>query len=613
VDPVDAGPLTPEATEAAAAVERVRTAIDDVLDAYEHAAAIVPTNVATTAQHIDALRALMGAVTVRFAPPTRRGACLLGLRDLRGLSTEHLLVGGLTEAAFPGPTEPAPLLSEADAALAGARTSTARRREADYLVAHVLASARRSLVVSWPSQQDGADALPALALETSGLLMASPARADEALFHDRVVGRGANARQLARSAAIGGAGAAQAAAGLAAAGADLLLAAHKVDVEHERTFGTTVSRCDGMIEPAGLHLLLPETRDIVMSASRFEDYVKCPLYFFFRRVLDIEVPDAVDRELSPMETGSLIHEILYRFHDEVPARTPEAETLDALERITDEGLLRRHLEGLFAEVHRDSLLAELRAPVPTSRQGALRAYLDYEKSRKSGFRPALVEARFGEAHNALQSRNVLSEAAVRLFSVESGGRLYDVHIRGSIDRVDVLKDGDITLALVLDYKSGSAKLNDKKNETLAGRLFQIPLYSHVLPLIAPEHLRGLEVIGGAFYGVGGEKTEIAGIIVEKTTLKRRILECKAKKGIPDETLRPVIAASVARAKDVVQCWLAGRFHPTADDGDYAHCRMCDFRSACRGAYEGPRVAALDDPRKFPQSAALLPGSAEEES
>jgi RecB family exonuclease len=445
-------------------------------------------------------------------------------------------------------------------------------------------------VLSRPAQRGEALALPALALEAIRARLSGPeADADADLRDGPVLGRTALARQAAATLVGDGASPAAVAAGLGrlvAAGARVDLTWGRMAAERQRGDPGALGRHEGMLEAAALPLLLEERADLTMSASRFEDYAKCPQLFFFKRVLRLAVPDEAGRDVSALDRGTLVHEILERFHATVPAGLPRDDRERALAAVAADVLSALKSDGLFAEVYRELLLGGL-AGQPDARPGLLRAYLDYEEGRAGPFEPALFEATFGP---------------VTLFEARApGGRAIPVAITGSIDRVDLDESGDAVRALVLDYKTG--KVDDKRKGMVSGLLFQLPLYAHVLPALLADRARGrpVEVVGAAYYQVKSPaEVGIKQVVAGKADLKRIVSGARAT--VP--SFAALVAASVERARAVVESFLAGRFHPTGLEGSSSHCGECDFRSFCRGRDEGGRIGRMDDPRRFPQVVAL---------
>lgn len=197
------------------------------------------------------------------------------------------------------------------------------------------------------------------------------------------------------------------------------------------------TRFDGNLD--GVKELIDRER-LVFSPTGFSSWLSCPHAWFMERLLGVSPLEPDDEEeLTPLERGSLIHEVLERFFDEQRGLA-RGETLGEAGR----GRLReialvvcaeyesRGLTGLPLawSTQRDRLLAELDD------------FLAHDEELRSseGLAPRRVELGFGFSDGELPD--------VRL-ELPDGNR---VRIRGKIDRIDVDTTGSV---VVHDYKTGS--------------------------------------------------------------------------------------------------------------------------------------------------------------
>jgi hypothetical protein len=563
-----AGPA-PEETEARASRVRARRTLDSILETYETTAPVVGGGARPWGEHLLALRALAACAVVPDVPALRRGATLVGVRELRGLATDHLLVGGLAEDALPGRTEPTPLLDEADAARAGVRTADARRREAEHLLVHALWSPRRTLVLSRPLRRDACDVLPALALER---------------IRDRF---GLAEMEVQTPHRRGRRGA---------------LASARRAAEVERLDPNRIGRFEGLLEPAALPFVLGDAPDVVMSASRFDDYAECPQAYFFAHVLKLAVPDDADPDVLPNERGEVVHRILRRFHEAVRHDAPRPEKTEALARIARAEAESIRPDGLLAHVFLASLLRGLDAQGPPGRPGLLRAYLDYEDQRGTRFVPAAHEARFGRPRHDADRGRIFSEDPLPLTEVEVDGRRIRVAVKGSIDRVDVAVAGNDLRALVLDYKTGDVK--HARQKAANGMSFQLPLYARVVPsLLASAYPdRRVRVLGAAYYHLQKpDKVRLVEPLIEDAD--RAVVTGATKRLglLADGGFAKLVAGAVERVGSIVAAIAHGVFHPTAATIGPLPCEQCNFAPVCRGNGESARITRMPDPRLYRQA------------
>jgi DNA helicase-2/ATP-dependent DNA helicase PcrA len=220
------------------------------------------------------------------------------------------------------------------------------------------------------------------------------------------------------------------------------LDAYLLDSERER--GRRLDLVAARDEPS-LAAFLPRRGDgmLSLSASDLSLYLTCPLKYKFARVFGIPQEPTINQRF-----GILFHNVLERFHKEPPDHA-------------EDGL--RVLNGLFESGWRrtgfgstdDELQFRDRA------REALRLY--WERERESEGEPVWLEKKFD-------------------FKVG------DHHVRGRVDRVDRLPDGDYEL---IDYKTGERKSEEDLEDDL-----QLALYR-----MAAREAWGIEASTGSYYYV----------------------------------------------------------------------------------------------------------------
>ncbi len=186
--------------------------------------------------------------------------------------------------------------------------------------------------------------------------------------------------------------------------------------------------------------------DSGMSASRLNVYTKCPYQYFCRFVLGLEADEAVDDEVSPLDEGSLVHQVLYLFWEN-----------GGRHDITD-----------LAE----AVFGEARKPLSPRLLNRLKsfAWKDKQMTEERGLRPYWLERQFSGLIIAT--------------------RFGDVEMHGVFDRVDTTPAGDYVL---YDYKTGKAP---SVADIRRGVELQLPVYV----LAAEEALSG-EVLGAVFFSL----------------------------------------------------------------------------------------------------------------
>lgn len=213
-------------------------------------------------------------------------------------------------------------------------------------------------------------------------------------------------------------------------------------------------------------------RSPVTSATRLERWAKCPFSYFMTdvlRVQEVEDPEA-ELRITPLERGSLVHEILERFVLGVLAREKADRPAfgdrwtqadrDTLQRIGGEVCAEYEARGvtgrpIFWGRERRQILADVDR------------FLTEDDSRRNlvaGAVPVAAELAFGMTDSAPPVAMRLPDDRV-------------VRIRGKADRIDVAADSTL---LVVDYKTGSdrgyTRLSDA-DPHLNGRCLQLVVYA----------------------------------------------------------------------------------------------------------------------------------------
>jgi RecB family exonuclease len=253
----------------------------------------------------------------------------------------------------------------------------------------------------------------------------------------------------------------------AGAGGDPVVEAGSRVVRARRSRDFT--RFDGNL--AGV--VVPSPLDEVVSSTRLESWAECPFAYFVGHLLHVEPVEDPARQLtiSAWDRGSLVHEILQSFIDDVLARPVErrpapdqpwseidhGRMCQIAERVCDD-YAARGLTGraVFWRRERAQILAL-----------ADRFLADDDSHRqRDRSRPVAAELRFGYGDDPDGPGPVVLPLA--------DGR--NLRFRGAADRVDVGDDGTIH---VVDYKTGKAddfRRLGPDNPDERGTKLQLPVY-----------------------------------------------------------------------------------------------------------------------------------------
>lgn len=205
-----------------------------------------------------------------------------------------------------------------------------------------------------------------------------------------------------------------------------------------------------------------------VSASRLEDYARCPYRFYLKRVVRLEQWQEQEsaRQMDPLERGQTIHSVLENFFRNIPAGTFASCSLEDLWMI----LQQQAFEAL--EEARPAGIADLLWDIEREQLlGMLHSWLKFEKARaREGYSPAYYERIFGDFGDEQKG------APLRI----AAGR-DTIDLRGRIDRIDLTRDGQG--ARVIDYKTGALPDSMQKNKAtplMSGERMQIAIYAQAV-------------------------------------------------------------------------------------------------------------------------------------
>lgn len=209
------------------------------------------------------------------------------------------------------------------------------------------------------------------------------------------------------------------------------------------------------------------------TASKINDYGKCPFRFWASHVLDLQPRLEAEPGLNPALRGQLYHKVLELFFRALQ----EKELLRANSSIDSEAVLESVFEPVFlAAIDWLEIKTEFK-PGPYWKQEQkdlrfrLKRFIRRELLRiaqdECAFVPQIFELEFGG-----KSPDSYPGLA---FESEHG---LAIRVSGKIDRVDKIDCGKATELRIIDYKSGSRRITTK--EALNGTNLQLPLYALAL-------------------------------------------------------------------------------------------------------------------------------------
>lgn len=319
-------------------------------------------------------------------------------------------------------------------------------------------------------------------------------------------------------------------------------------------FSDRFTEWDGNLSASGVDLsgILTERPQ---SPTSLERWGKCPFSYFLGSVLRLssEENPADIYDISPMDRGSLVHNILEEFIDAArrqgslpgPHGEWSARHRDELREIASRHFADAEASGVTGkavlwQIARDEILIDLDAFLDE----------DLRIRGQNGLTPFGVEAKFGMDDDGWQP--------AELTLPDGTG----VRFRGKIDRIDADSAGK--RALVLDYKTGGSSSYGKlKDDPIdRGRLLQLAIYS----LAARQALGDFAEVSAAYWFV--------------TSRGKFELVPTPPVNIEDEGVMDRFREGMSTIAGGIRNGLFPANPGEPDRGGFANCQYCDFKTLC---------------------------------
>lgn len=556
---------------------------------------------------------------------------IVGRLDTRQVEFRYLFMGGLVEKDLPGQDRPNIFLSDQEAQQLGLPTYQHRQQETDYLFYANLLNPRAHLYLSYPMQEGDTELLKSLYVDRIRRWQQPPQ--DRLLSEHEPAPENPSSSQTIEAV-------------YTLTDVYQWLGAAVMDKKAERqhleaalvciqtTRGTPFTlnflqglhaqRCrnsgqlgcfDGILASEWARHAVQQIYDRhIYAASEFDRYVRCPLCFFFQNVLRLIPVPEVERDLSPLEIGHLLHRVVSRFyaaptpHDQAVTRTTNVdhaffsrkrqptewvqEAQIRLKQIVQPELELYPFSGVFWSQFTEMLLSGLDRTMPPdaispAQPGLFAAFIEHEAGDTDKVEPWFLNASFGmfvfSEDEARQTPDtplvILSGTPVRISGRDDQERTVTVPLRGQIDRIDVEPETSHAprCVVVYDYKTGGVPSAQDIRDGLA---FQLPVY-----VMAAQELLGdaYQVVAAGYYQIKSPQ-EIGkkGFYGSKEFGQQGYFS-----GSP-RTLYDTHAEfwqSIEEYKRrmirVTQAITAGQFAPTRLGSNKAGCLYCDYQHICR--------------------------------
>lgn len=348
----------------------------------------------------------------------------------------------------------------------------------------------------------------------------------------------------------------------------------RMEAAWRRVGGTDFSQFEGNCSDSGpvRHWLNTNWGQSSWSITRLESYAFCPMQFFLETILNLEDLEPLEEQLTSLERGNLIHEILYKFYkhlDREKATTSPLAHRDVLFAISEQLFQQLPFEGFFWNLEKRTYFGT------ENEKGLLDIFLEYDQQKiaQTGFVPSMFEYAFGyrdKNHPSAADGLVLKRGQDQ------------IKLIGKIDRIDT---NDAGLAMIFDYKTGKQASAVKVSNILQGIRFQLPLYMLALSAAEP-----LEPVYGAYYLVKDARNcQRVDVLADREAvpfLNKRSRAALPNHGVLDAwgnpiTLPQLLDFTLEMVLHKVHDLLNGQFNHTAFPDDPYCQSYCRFRRICQ--------------------------------
>ncbi len=303
----------------------------------------------------------------------------------------------------------------------------------------------------------------------------------------------------------------------------------------------------------------------IYSISELETYAGCPYKYFAERILKFRQKEDFEKGLSPLESGSALHNILYRFFTELYNEESDVEIKyfgnykgikllehneekykEKLRNIANHEYLSKNISTVAFNAEKYNI---------TKKGGILDIWLEHElefNGKNSDYFAAFFETPFAEGNKEITIGK-------------------DLKIRGKIDRIDLRESNGTLLFRVTDYKrtTGSVK---KDIHIEKGESFQMPVYIEAGKTLLSGFDGNTDYASAAYYPIYIRQNSKPELVLDKHNDK---LQSKPK---PEEYYDDVINFVLDEINFIRKDITEGKFsvEPKKDV-----CKYCSFISVCK--------------------------------
>ncbi len=548
---------------------RTVKAVHRILDELVAASALLGEEERDIARHRDAFQLLVTGR--RFFPRIPRSDVVqvVDIGAAQATENEHVFLCGLVEKDFPSVGTPC-IVPESNVASEGLFDRDHELRRQRYLFLMAATAAKQKLYVTRPATLSEDPVIASVFLDEIERLFTVGPKDGQVTIPTR------RSLQLAAGSAL---------TEKAPVPEELLLSLEP-DIRSHAVRATMVenllrelgvaSPYNGVITTPTLADYLKERYDgHAWTATELETYAKCPFWFLARYVWGLREEEEPTAEMSSMEFGNLVHDVLARFVTDLRENGVDLAGGDFNELL---GRMQGTVKDVVAVSGGSGVVWDLVGKdlcVVGRRPGLLARWLATEIEQPlPGVEPSFLELALGNPRGVNDPRSLDEPVDVPLPCDEGG--MTTLRFTGKVDRIDV--DPDRNKGIIIDYKTGTRIVAPK--DMTSGRSVQLTLY----PLMVEAAVRQGRLKGGPAHVVASGIYHVS----PRKPITRKLLGTKAAKKelkaagakMYSQTIDKITPMSVAHIIASINSVMTGRFSPPQDPKD-SGCVYCVARHLCR--------------------------------
>jgi ATP-dependent helicase/nuclease subunit B len=492
------------------------------------------------------------------------GVQITTLNEIRGLSFDHLFIGGLSDGDLPTRFTPEIFFSGSFA-----REEVQHQVEQRYLFYQALCTWKKKLYLSYPQTDGRRDMVQSSFLQDFNSLFITNKLSREDFKNEiysreellELLGKLSSKQrkelQLPEEMNID---------------IDCINRAIEIDKKRiEKPFGE--SEFTGFVSENisdELKTKLSQISQSEFSATQLESYAKCPYKYFVENILRLETIAEPMEELEAFEYGSLIHSILYEFYTKLREKgivlsgSIDEEFKSAEEilfKIAERRFDELNLNPEFSFYEREKLLG-----INGKRaQSLLYKFLEEERKNNDGYLPEYFELSFGNVKHEEKFSKKFKEGVI------AGS----VKLKGKIDRIDI-NENEKTIK-VIDYKLGGTKPTSEDLST--GISLQLPLYLFAAKELIKKELGGdYQPSDAQIFSLKYNKKDFGKKSINLKARKSKVENIKEEIDSAEELIKICLEMVNKFTEDISR----GKFHLSMlKNRETKVCRFCDFKRICR--------------------------------